>query len=97
MYFWALDTSVAHCTHHVGVSCATVVQWYQYFHAVCSWKFLRTPIELGGIGNFVQIDESVTVKAKYNRGHQLHDKQWWVFRIYDPQDKVGYIQLVDTS
>jgi len=95
MYFWASDTSVAQCTSHVGVSCATVVQWYQYFRDICSWKLLTTPIVLGGVGRIVQIDESVMAKAKYNRGHQLHAKQRWVFGVYDPVDKVGYIQLVD--
>ena len=53
------------------------------------------PIVLGGVGTIVQIDESVMVKAKYNHSHQLHDKQRWVFGIYDPLDKVGFIQLVD--
>jgi len=45
----------------------------------------------------LQINGSVTVKAKYNRGHQLHDKQRWVFGIYDPHNKVGFIQLVDNQ
>jgi len=65
LYFWSCETSV---THHVGVSSATVVQWYQYFRDICSWKLLQTPVILGGVGKVVQIDESVMVRAKYHRG-----------------------------
>jgi len=35
------------------------------------------------------------VKAKYHRGRQLHERQHWVFGIYDLQLKEGYIELVD--
>ena len=68
MYFWARETSVAETTDHVGVSSATVVQWFQYFRDICSWKLLQTRIVLGGVGKVVQIDESVMVRAKYHRG-----------------------------
>jgi len=40
LYFWSCETSVAEATGHVGVSSATVVQWYQYFRDICSWKLL---------------------------------------------------------
>jgi len=43
----------------------------------------------------VQIDESVMVRAKYNRGRQLHAQQQWVFGIYDPATKEGFIQMVE--
>jgi len=34
------------------------------------------------------------VKAKYHHGHQLTVPQCWVFGVYDPKTKLGYIQLV---
>ena len=43
----------------------------------------------------MQIDESVTVRAKYHHGQQLRERQQWVFGIYDPQLKEGYIQLME--
>jgi len=58
-------------------------------------KLLRTPIQLGGTDKVVQIDESVMVKAKYHHGHQLREKQRWVFGVYDPELKEGFIQLVE--
>ena len=92
LYFWTCETSVTHTTHHVGVSSATVVQWYQYFRDICSWKLLQTPVVLGGVGKVVQIDESVMVRAKCHRGHQ--HPQRWVFGVYDPEARHGFIQLV---
>jgi len=91
-YFWTCETSVTHTTHHVGVSSATVVQWYQYFRDICSWKLLQTPVVLGGVGKVVQIDESVMVRAKCHRGHQ--HPQRWVFGVYDPEARHGFVQLV---
>ena len=52
-------------------------------------------MQLGGVGKTVQIDESLLVKAKYHRGRQLRARQRWVFGIYDPEKKEGYIQLVE--
>ena len=92
LYFWSCETSVAEATGHVGVSSATVVQWYLYFRDICSWKLLQAPIVLGGVGTVVQIDESVMVRSKYHRGR--HRRQRWVFGVYDPQQRQGYIQLV---
>jgi len=56
---------------------------------------LREPLVIGSVNPCVQIYESVMVKAKYHRGHQLCERQHWVFGIYDPQLKEEYIELVE--
>jgi len=94
MYFWALETSIVQTTNYAGVSSATVVQWYQNFQDICLSKLLRTLAVLSEVGKIMQIDESVMVKAKYHRGRQLWEKQWWVFGVYDLEQKVGHIELV---
>jgi len=62
---------------------------------ICSWQLLQEPISLGGPSRTVQIDESLLVRAKYHRGHQLRARQRWVFGVYDPVLKQGFIQLVE--
>ena len=91
MYFWASETGNWDTIDHLGVSSATVAQWYQYFRDVCTWKLMQTPLVLGGVGKVFQIDESVMVKAKYNRGHR--SSQRWVFSVYDPETK--HMELVN--
>lgn len=67
------------CRLHLATTSASnfgCFQWGQYFRDTCSWKLLRSPLILGGVGKTVQIDESVMVRAKYHRGRrQLHKKQ----------------------
>ena len=94
IYMWSYSVAVNTTTAFLGVSSATVVQWYQYCRDICSWQLLEEPLRLGGPEKIVQIDESLLVRAKYNRGRQLRAQQRWVFGIYDPSTKEGYIELV---
>lgn len=79
----------------------------QYAREVCSATLLSQDIKLGGDGKIVEIDESLFVKPKNNRGRNAvkiidqlgidcpsgnFDK--WVFAFYDPQLKIGYMELV---
>ena len=57
MYFWLAETTVRQTMDHVGVSLATVVQWFQYLFMPSSWKLCRRPppansvtaVPLGGV------------------------------------------------
>eukprot|EP00794_Sanderia_malayensis_P000095 gene95-701_t len=73
----------------------TVVEWFNYMLEECSHKLLTLDIKLGGPGGIVEIDESVMIKRKYNRGARRQQYQQWVFGIYDRETKVGYLQFVD--
>ena len=90
LFLWGHEAPIKMVLSMTGVSSGTDVQWYQYFRDICSWKLVNLPTTLGGPGKIVQIDESVMVKAKYHRGHQLRAKQRWVFGIYDPSTKEGH-------
>ena len=60
---------------------------FQYLRDVCSTKLLSTPVELGGPGVIVQIDESLfNNKSKYNRGRRA-SKEQWVFGLADTSSK----------
>ena len=73
----------------------TRVDYFNFFPGVCSHKLVSTPalFQFGGPGRTVQIDESVMVKRKYNRGRRVREQ--WVFGIYDPLMSTGYIEFVD--
>eukprot|EP00794_Sanderia_malayensis_P005846 gene5846-6545_t len=73
----------------------TVVDWFNYMREECTHKLLTLNIRLGGPGRIVEIDESVMIKRKYNRGARRQQHQQWVFGIYDRETKVGYLQFVD--
>lgn len=94
-YYWATKTPLSVTKQHLSLSQNTGVDWYQYMRDICSWKLLQEPIRLGGPGVIVQIDESLMVKAKYNRRRNLTLPQRWVFGIYDESKKMGYIRFVD--
>ena len=65
----------------------TIIQMFQYLRDVCSTKLLSTPVELGGPGVIVQIDESLfNHKSKYNRGRRA-SKEQWVFGLADTSSK----------
>ena len=51
-------------------------------------------MRLRGLGQVVQIDEYVIACAKYNRGRRLFAQPKWIFGIYDPVSKVGYVEMV---
>lgn len=75
----------------------TAIQMYQYLRDVCSIKLLQIPIQLGGPGIVVQIDESLfNHKAKYNRGRSA-SKEQWVFGLADTSTKpaITYLEVVD--
>ena len=70
---------------------------YQYLRDVCSTKLLNTPIELGGPGVVVQIDESLfNHKSKYKRGRRPK-KELWIFGLADTSFKpaITYMELVE--
>jgi hypothetical protein len=56
-YLWSQGTKVNSVERQVQIGEKTVIQMFQYLRDVCSTKLLSTPVELGGPGVIVQIDE----------------------------------------
>lgn len=95
VFYWAAQIAVGTTVDHLDMSSRTLVQYYQYLRDICSWKLCASPMQLGGPGKEVQIDESVLVRAKYDRGRNVGREQQWVFGAYDVSEKVGYITFVN--
>lgn len=94
VYYWSTETPLQTTMQHLDISSHTGVDYYQYLRDVCSWKLLAEPIQLGGSGKEVQIDESLLVKAKYFRGRNLKHQDRWIFGAYDVDAKHGFITFV---
>lgn len=97
IYLWSQQTKVTTVVKQTQVGEKTVIQMYQYLRDVCTAKLVNTPIDLGGAGTVVEIDESLfNHKSKYNRGRRPQKEQW-VFGLADTSHKpaITYLELVD--
>lgn len=98
IWLWSARTSQKQAVALSSVSSRTMVDVYNFFREVCGkWRELH-PIQLGGNGVVVQIDEShFQAKAKHNIGRHLADKPVWVFGIVDTSHVpgIGYMEIVE--
>ena len=62
----------------------TVVDWSQYCRDICLYHFETDNHVIGGPGIIVEIDETMAVKRKYNRGRML--KAGWLFGGIERRD-----------
>lgn len=93
VYFWSHDISLNSAVSMIGLSKPTLIDWYSYLRDVCSHKLLTTPIQIGGPGVIVEIDESVVSRRKYNRGHRVNER--WVFGGIDNVTKYGFLREIE--
>ena len=79
-FFWALETPLHSMKELTPVSKPFIVQWFQYFHDVCSNWLVLNPQQFGDPNAIVEIDESQVAKCKYNCDRPRNDH--WVFDGY---------------
>jgi transposase-like protein len=94
VYFWCLKISAGQICDLLALSNKTTAKYMWFCREICSWHLQRIDMRIGGIGQIVQIDESVIYRAKYHRGHALYEQQKWMFGLYDVTSKVGLILFV---
>ena len=60
-YWWARQYPVTDAAEEAEVEKKTAIQAYQYCRDICSWMLFNhdSPLQLGGTGVMVQIDESL--------------------------------------
>ena len=71
----------------------TVVQWFSYLRGATSNHLLRNPMQIGGPGRVVEIDELVIAHRKYHCGHRV--PAHWAFGGINPVSNLGFLVLVD--
>ena len=59
IHWWMREYPSGQAAEEAKVSAETTGQIYQWLREVCTTKLLATPIQLGGPGTVVQIDESL--------------------------------------
>ena len=94
LYGWCIGMRLTTVCTALGLSEPTVVDWFNFLREECTYKLLQEPIILGGEGSIVEIDESLMVKRKYQRGGVRVQHNQWVFGIYDRSKHIGIIQFV---
>ena len=84
---WSKNMLVAEAQIWCEVTEKMIIAWFQFFRDVCSNELLANPIQIGGPGVVIQIDEILMTKWKDHRGRtvQQHLGLPWIL----PRHKEG--------
>ena len=91
LYLWVKDfqkenTIMVQCEFG---SKTTIVASRRLCRSICSKYFIDNPVQIGGPGRIVEIDECMLVRRKYERGRLVNSQ--WGFGGYDVEAKVGFM------
>lgn len=98
MYLWCAETPLKVAAKLLKNNKKSIAIWYQYIRDICPTQLVKikgegeNKFQIGGHGIIVQIDESLFVKRKHNRGRL--EKQQWFFGMYDCQLRIGILMHV---
>ena len=67
----------------------SIVDWNQHCRDIAVSHFVNNPVQIGGPGHIVEIDESLFSRRKYNRGRIVPEQ--CIFGGYDPATKEGFL------
>ena len=82
----------------LGVDHKSVTDWWSFRRDLCSWDLLNNPVQLGGPGRIVTMDETVVARAKpTTNGRTWTVPPQWVFGTVDPTTGDFFMELVTQS
>ncbi|CAF1101621.1 unnamed protein product [Brachionus calyciflorus] len=93
---WAVQISISKAIDLLNMNNITVSDYfissvYKRLRNVCSASLKIDEIKLGGHGKFIEIDESLVAKTKYNKGITNEDKEEILLEKF--ADLVNYFSL----
>ena len=73
MYEWAHESAtIKRIEKECGIkNQQTICDWHIFLREICAQYFLENPVQISGRGHFVEIDESMFVRRKYNVGRTI--------------------------
>jgi hypothetical protein len=77
VHLWSKSYSEKLMIEDFPFSKVTVVDWSRFCRELCICHYEAGEHVIGGVGRTVEIDETLAVKRKYNRGRRVRDG--WLF------------------
>ena len=93
LYLYAYEgASTASLMRECRMASEAIVNWRNYVRDIFAEYFIRHPLQIGGPGHTVEIDESAFVRRKANVGRMVNTQ--WVFGGINVETKHGFLVAV---
>ena len=91
--YFVSGLEVSCVAEHTLISNKTVIDWFEFCRNICEHALDLPNTKIGGPGLVVQIDDSLFLKRKNNRGRNL--ERSWYFGGYCQDQKNGFVVPVE--
>jgi transposase-like protein len=96
VFLMSLEVNQRNICDTLRLNESTVITWESKIRNLYSEVMVNHNVLLGGLGNIVEVDESVIAKTKPTRnGVARPVPAKWVVGLFDRTTKVGHVQLIE--